>query len=135
MSADVQAIDFEIAPVAAQAEKGVSLGRDAWRRLRRNRMAMLSLATLITIVLLAFLTPLLPLAAPDKHHTDLQYEPPKLWPLFVDTFSLDWKAIDETPARLQSVYKDLDLAKMRFAEAKQADPSGESKEFKKAENE
>jgi len=81
--------------------KGVSLGQDAWRRLRRNRMAMASLVTLITIGLLAFLTPLLPLAPPDKHHTELQYEPPKLRPLFAKTFTLDWAAIRATPAKLK----------------------------------
>src|SRR6478609_2209804 len=91
----------------AATPEGVSLGRDAWRRLRRNRMSMFSLGTLITIAFLALITPLLPLAAPDKHHTDLQYEPPRLTPLFVDTFSLDWKAIDVTPARLTDGYKDL----------------------------
>ena len=50
-------------PPHRQLTKGVSLGQDAWRRLRRNRMAMVSLVTLITIGLLAFFTPLLPLAA------------------------------------------------------------------------
>src|SRR4029078_10759942 len=83
--------------------KGTSLGQDAWRRLRRNRMAMLSLVTLITIASLAFVTPLLPLAAPDKHHTDLTYEPPRLTPLFVDSFALDWKTIDETHSKLAVV--------------------------------
>jgi len=135
MSVDPQSIDFDLAPDAATAEKGVSLGRDAWRRLRRNRIAMLSLGTLITIVLLAFFTPLLPLAAPDKHHTDLQYEAPKLRPLFVNTFSLDWKAIEETPARLQSGYKDLAVAKEKYAEARRTDPNGTSNDVKKAENE
>jgi oligopeptide transport system permease protein len=135
MSVEPKSIDFDLAPVATQADKGVSLGRDAWRRLRRNRMAMLSLGTLITIMLLAFFTPLLPLAAPDKHHTDLQYEPPRLTPLFVNTFSLDWKAIEETPARLESVYKELSVAKHKFAEARRADPNGTSNDVKKAENE
>jgi oligopeptide transport system permease protein len=115
--------------------KGTSLGHDAWRRLRRNRMAMLSLGTLITIALLAFLTPLLPLAAPDKHHTDFQYQAPMLTPFFVNTFSLDWKAIDETPAKLTEVYKDLALAKQQFAEAQAADPEGSGKAVKKAESE
>ena len=87
----------------AVATKGVSLGQDAWRRLRHNRMAMVSLATIITIGLLAFLAPMLPLAPPDKHHTDLQYEPPTLTPLFTRTFNLDWKSIEETPGRLAQI--------------------------------
>ena len=103
MSSDVQPSTLEQSTVPP--EKGVSLGKDAWRRLRRNRMAMISLTTLITIGLLAFFTPLLPLAAPDKHHTELQYEPPRLSPLFVNTFSLDWKGdrrnADQTGCRSQ----------------------------------
>src|SRR3954470_18339953 len=98
---------------AATAPTGVSLGQDAWRRLRRNRMAMLSLMMLVTIALLAFLTPLLPLAAPDKHHTVDAYEPPQWSPLVVNTFSLNRKAIDEMPARLAAVYEDLASAKKR----------------------
>ena len=95
---------------------------------------MFSLVTLFTIALLAFLTPLLPLAAPDKHHTDLTYEPPQLSPLFVNAFSLNWQAIDETPSKLASVYEDLAAAKKRFAEARTADPEV-GKEVRKAESE
>ena len=87
----------------ATPTKGVSLGQDAWRRLRRNRMAMVSLVTIIAIGLLAFFAPMLPFAPPDKHHTDLQYESPALSPLFARTFNLDWKAIEETPGRLADV--------------------------------
>ncbi len=96
---------------------------------------MLSLATLITFALLAFLTPILPLAAPDKHHTDLQYEAPQLTPVFVDTFALDWDAIEETPAKLAAVYEDLAVAKQRYTETIGADPEGNGKAVKKAENE
>jgi oligopeptide transport system permease protein len=134
MSVDLDPIpDWQ---TATTAPKGVSLGRDAWRRLRRNRMAMFSLGTLVTIALLAFFTPLLPLAPPDKHHTDLQYEAPKFSPLFVNSFSLDWKAIDETPEKLAAVYKDLAAAKQKYSEALGNDgPEGKSKAVKKAENE
>ena len=48
----------------AKAVRGVSLGQDAWRRLRKNRTAMFSLCYLIVLVLLAFLTPALPLQSP-----------------------------------------------------------------------
>jgi len=95
---------------AEQSGMGVSLGRDAWRRLRRNRMAMLCLGTLITIVVLAFLTPLLPLAPPDKHHTDLLYEPPKLLPLFEKTFDFDWKSVEESQNRIAELQPKLDSA-------------------------
>ena len=54
----------------AQAIKGVSLGKDAWRRLRRKRVSIFSLWILTTICLLAFFTPMLPLQAPRKIETD-----------------------------------------------------------------
>jgi oligopeptide transport system permease protein len=90
--------------------KGVSLGQDAWRRLRRNRIAMASLITLVTIGVLAFITPLLPLAPPDKHHTELQYEPPKFSPLFEKTFALDWKSIQNSSSRLADIRQKLATA-------------------------
>ncbi|HEX5472372.1 MAG TPA: ABC transporter permease [Lacipirellulaceae bacterium] len=91
----------ELRPVVQT--KGVSLSQDAWRRLRRNRMAMASLVTIITIGVLAFFTPLLPLAPPDRHHTDLQYESPTLTPLFIRSFNLDWTSIESTPDRMAQV--------------------------------
>jgi oligopeptide transport system permease protein len=100
-------------------EKGVSLGQDAWRRLRRNRTAMLSLVTLVVILLISFFTPLLPLAPPDRHQTFKQYEPPKLLPLFVKSFELGWTAIQQTPSRLKPTRRDLEQAKQRLAAAKQ----------------
>ncbi|MEM6978676.1 MAG: ABC transporter permease [Planctomycetota bacterium] len=51
--------------------RGVSLWQDAWRRLKRNRPAMVSMTFLILLALTAFLTPALPLQSPlDK---DLDY--------------------------------------------------------------
>jgi oligopeptide transport system permease protein len=41
----------------AQAEQGTSLWRDAWLRLRRNRLAVFGLAVLILFVIIAILTP------------------------------------------------------------------------------
>ena len=41
----------------AQAEQGTSLWRDAWLRLRRNRLAVCGLAILVFFVLVAVLTP------------------------------------------------------------------------------
>jgi oligopeptide transport system permease protein len=67
-------------------KKGVSLGRDAWRRLRKSRIAMLCLGTLAVISLLAFLTPLLPLQPPDRIDTPKQYTPPLFSPLWEATF-------------------------------------------------
>ncbi|MCB1686890.1 MAG: ABC transporter permease [Halioglobus sp.] len=41
----------------AQAEQGTSLWRDAWLRLRRNRLAVFGLAVLLLFVIIAILTP------------------------------------------------------------------------------
>jgi oligopeptide transport system permease protein len=73
----------------AEAIKGVSLGRDAWRRLRRNRAAMLALWILAAISLLAVLTPLLPLQAPRKVDTSRSFAAPVAWPLMVETLEVN----------------------------------------------
>jgi len=86
--------------------KGVSLGHDAWRRLRRKRMAMASLITLIVIALLAFLAPLLPLSPPDKHHTNLQYERPQLSPLFARTFVFNMDAVQASRSKMAEIRGD-----------------------------
>ena len=104
----------------ALPKKGVSLGQDAWRRLRRNRLAMVSLATLITIVLLAFFTPFLPLPPPDKHATKLQYEPPDAVPLFRKTFDFDWEAVQQTRAKVAETQRELATAEKRLEEAQRA---------------
>jgi oligopeptide transport system permease protein len=52
----------------ARAIHGVSLGRDAWRRLRRNWRAMASLVFLVLLGLSAILTPLIPLQSPLEQH-------------------------------------------------------------------
>ncbi|HEX4415206.1 MAG TPA: ABC transporter permease [Lacipirellulaceae bacterium] len=103
-------LSITLSTAAEQSASGVSLGRDAWRRLRRNRMAMLCLGTLITIGVLAVFTPLLPLAPPDKHHTNLQYEPPKFSPLFEKTFDFDWKEVEESQNRIAELRQKLDSA-------------------------
>ncbi|KLU05129.1 Oligopeptide transport system permease protein OppC [Rhodopirellula islandica] len=57
--------------------RGVSLWKDAWRRLRRNRPAMTSLVFLIGLGLVAFLTPMLPLQSPlDKDLNNRRFLPP-----------------------------------------------------------
>ena len=64
----------------AQGVKGVSLGQDAWRRLKKSWGAMTALVFLGLMFLTALLTPLLPLQSPlfqrlDKKFT---YKPPTL---------------------------------------------------------
>jgi len=62
--------------------RGVSLWQDAWRRLKRNRPAMVSLVALILLGITAFLTPLLPLQSPlDKDLDNRRFLPPSLEPV------------------------------------------------------
>jgi oligopeptide transport system permease protein len=78
------------AAVLKEAEQihGVSLARDAWRRLRRNYVAMGSLVFLAVLSLLAFFTPLLPLQSPYKVDIKQIFATPTALPLFVSTLQL-----------------------------------------------
>src|SRR5262245_26446754 len=68
---------------------GVSLARDAWKRLRRNRVAMVSLGFLVLLSLLAFFTPLLPLQSPYNVDPTISFAPPAASPLFIETIKTD----------------------------------------------
>lgn len=92
-------------PPPLKTEEGVSLGKDAWRRLRKSRVAMLSLGLLIAIFALAFFTPLLPLQPPDAINTRLQYAAPQWNPLWEKTFQLNL-VNTETAAQVQRSYRD-----------------------------
>jgi oligopeptide transport system permease protein len=120
---ELQASNPQQPPAAAGGlrapEKGISLGQDAWRRLRRNRTAMASLVTLIVIGLLAFFTPLLPIAPPDKHQTNLAYAPPQLSPVFSRDFDINWTAIQSTRERLATARREVDALKQQADAEKQ----------------
>jgi oligopeptide transport system permease protein len=75
----------------AERIRGVSLARDAWRRLQHNLVAMISLGFLASISLLAFLTPLLPLQSPYNVDTDVSFAPPTMSPLFIETLKFGEK--------------------------------------------
>ena len=65
--------------------RGVSLWQDAWRRLKRNWMAMMSLYFLIGVTIVACVTPLLPLQSPilqDLKHR--QFQAPNFRPVGID---------------------------------------------------
>jgi len=98
---------------------GVSPSHQAWRRLRRNPVAMGSLILLILICLLAFLTPLLPLKPPDFAQTELQYAPPTLSPLFLPTFDLDLADIRRTPEMVAELRNELDALEQEKARVRQ----------------
>jgi len=61
----------------ARAVHGVSLWQDAWRRLKKKRVAMVSLGYLVVLAVLAFLVPLLPLQSPSQQDVyERDYKPP-----------------------------------------------------------
>ena len=70
----------------AVATQGVSLGQDAWRRLRKNRFAIGSMGFLGLLAVLAVLTPALPLQPPRRVDTRRQFQPPAVRPLVEPTF-------------------------------------------------
>ena len=117
MSSDI-AKPIELTAELRQATKGMSLSQDAWRRLRKNRVAMLSLTVLVLICLLAFLTPLLPLQAPDFAETELQYSEPLLSPLWLHTFKLDEQGIARTPELVGKLQSDLGTLEKNFTAAR-----------------
>lgn len=96
------------------ATQGMSLTQDAWRRLRRNRVAMISLWTLVAICILAFLTPLLPLQAPDFTQTSLQYVEPTATPFWLPSLDLDTELIARTPEAVAQLEKELPALEAAF---------------------
>jgi oligopeptide transport system permease protein len=60
----------------AQAEQGTSLWRDAWLRLRRNRLAVFGLIVLTFFVLVAALTPWIAPYGYAQQHLELGATPP-----------------------------------------------------------
>jgi len=94
-SAEVQRYERLLAE--AEQIQGVSLWRDAWRRLRKNRVAMVSLGYLIVLSLLALFTPLLPLQPPRQQLTELSFQAPVAWPLFIEEYKDAKKQPAENP--------------------------------------
>jgi oligopeptide transport system permease protein len=61
-----------------QPLKGSSLTQDAWRRLKKNRMAMGGLVVVVIYAVLALTAPILPIHSYHKFYTDHQQLPPSL---------------------------------------------------------
>ncbi|MEP1469431.1 MAG: ABC transporter permease [Halieaceae bacterium] len=74
----------------SMAEEGTSLWKDAWRRLRKNRMALFGLVVLSTFIVIALLTPWIAPYAYDAQDLDLGATPPSAqnW-LGTDIFGRD----------------------------------------------
>lgn len=58
--------------------KGVSLGQDAWKRLRKNKMAVISLGIVVVYILMAVTAPILPIYSYRKVIANHQDLPPSL---------------------------------------------------------
>lgn len=69
----------------ARQIRGVSLSRDAWRRLRRNKAAMTALVFLVLMSVAALFTPFWPLQSPRSVQTDRTYGTPQVAPWFTET--------------------------------------------------
>src|SRR5215467_623580 len=89
MSPDAQLERYAAVLKDAEQIRGVSLARDGWRRLKRNRVATASLFFLAVLSLLAVLTPLLPLQSPYTVDTNKAFAPPTAHPFFIDTLRMD----------------------------------------------
>lgn len=102
----------------AQRVRGVSLGRDAWRRLRRNRAATASLVFLIALGIGALFTPFWPLQAPRTVHTVRAFAGPTASPWFThdvpwldDAGTIDVAAVDAGFGKLNAF--DSSLIRLR----------------------
>ncbi len=73
--------------ILEQAEEGVSLWKDAWFRLRKNKLAVASLMILGVISLLCTLAPLISPYPYDKQQLELMASPPS-WQHWLGTDSL-----------------------------------------------
>jgi oligopeptide transport system permease protein len=86
--------------------KGVSLWKDAWRRLRKNRAAMVSLILLGLLGAVALLTPLVPFQSP--RFQDLsekrQFQPPSLRAVALDLRLEDVRDFETKTAELARQY-------------------------------
>ena len=88
----------------AASIRGISLWKDAWRRLRKNYAAMTSLYFLGALVLLAWLTPLLPLQSPSFQLVNKEniYQRPRLLQRPLSISLADLKKFDAEVAELSA---------------------------------
>ena len=95
LAADKQLERYAHVLQEAQAIKGVSLGKDAWRRLRRNYTAMGSLTFLIILFLMAAFVTLLPLQSPIRQDLrERKFQPPSTEPQTLRLAQLEGEEYD-----------------------------------------
>ncbi len=100
-------------------QQGVSLGQDAWRRLRKSWTATMALWLLVVLSSLALLAPLLPLQPPRRVETQRAFEPPTLAPPDSPLFTPD-ASRDERDAALAEGFGRLDPVSMLLLRARAA---------------
>src|SRR5690606_14881219 len=82
--------DTTLTESIAAVPRGVSLWEDAWRRLRRNRLAMFGLVFLALMILLCFFAPWLTAYGYEEQNLRLGAQPPSATHWFgTDTFGRD----------------------------------------------
>jgi oligopeptide transport system permease protein len=96
---------------------GSSLTQDAWRRLRRDRVAMAALVTLVVVALLAAITPVLPLQPPDRDRTELRYAAPTASPVWLNDFEFDETRVAKTQAEVNALRRELPELKAAYEQA------------------
>tara|TARA_B100000809_G_scaffold205072_1_gene206672 strand:+ start:7567 stop:8778 length:1212 start_codon:yes stop_codon:yes gene_type:complete len=98
----------------AHREKGISLWRDAWRRLRRNKASMVSLVFLVLLSISALLTPLLPLQSPvEQHLGDGAFQAPNTTAVSLPLLEMR-QEYDDTIAQLEDRLDAAGTAKQRI---------------------
>jgi len=75
---DGDAARYEAMLEEARKLRGVSLGKDAWRQLRKNRVAMASLIFLIVLTILSAFAPLIPFQPPRLVDMSRRFTPPTI---------------------------------------------------------
>lgn len=111
-------------PTTSSRPVGRGLWRDAWRRLRRNRAAMLSLFLVVALALFGFTAPFWSAHvigfSPEEPHTRLQNSPPG-----VQDVSVDHPAWDGDPSSFALLDLDGDgFLACTFVKAKAGLPPG-----------
>ncbi|GAB1482637.1 ABC transporter permease [Treponema sp.] len=87
-----------------QQVKPVSLWADAWKRLRKNRMALVGLFIVLFYILISILAPVLPLYSPSDQHMMHLNLPPSFSPVG----KLAIKKVENRIAQLKEVLKSQD---------------------------